>query len=173
MSDDVLNLLDDLNVKSCIIVGHSIGAKTAMCISTKLKDRIKGLVIIDAAPLDYIKIQSIYKANMNAINRAYNYDKTLKEFKKEFSRSTRKTTYDLFIENIIHEGEEKIRWRCDIESIHLNFRNLIGFERFEQNFYNDVLILIGEKSHQFRANHYSHIFPLIEDKNLKIIQGAG
>ena len=172
LSDDVSNLLDDLHIKTCIIVGHSIGAKTAMCLSTKFDERIKGLVIMDAAPLDYINLPSIYQSNYDAIKRAYNFKKSFENFNEEFENSVRKITYNLFLENIIQNSND-IKWKCNLNSIFLNFRHLIGFEKFEEKYTNDVLILIGERSHRFRASHYRDIFPLIETKDIKIIKKAG
>ncbi|WJV55197.1 esterase [Prodigiosinella aquatilis] len=53
MAEDVLALLDDLQLKQVIMIGHSMGGKIAMALSALMPDRIDRIVAIDIAPVDY------------------------------------------------------------------------------------------------------------------------
>ncbi|AUH01570.1 alpha/beta hydrolase [Prodigiosinella confusarubida] len=53
MAEDVLALLDDLQLKQVIMIGHSMGGKIAMALSALMPDRIDRIVVIDIAPVDY------------------------------------------------------------------------------------------------------------------------
>ena len=43
MADDVIRYLDKMNIEKFTLMGHSMGAKTAMQIATKIENRIDGL----------------------------------------------------------------------------------------------------------------------------------
>lgn len=53
MANDVQELLDDLDFGQSIIIGHSMGGKTAMALSAQIPDRLTKIVAIDIAPVDY------------------------------------------------------------------------------------------------------------------------
>lgn len=53
MAGDVQELLDSLGVEQSILIGHSMGGKTAMALSAQIPDRINKIVAIDIAPVDY------------------------------------------------------------------------------------------------------------------------
>lgn len=74
MSDDVIRHLDKLKVDKFTLVGHSMGAKTAMHIATKIKDRVDGLIIVDAAPKDHRDNINIYGNTQNIVNAVCEYD---------------------------------------------------------------------------------------------------
>lgn len=53
MAQDILELLNYLSIKKCIIIGHSMGGKVAMMLCMLASERIKKLIIIDIAPVQY------------------------------------------------------------------------------------------------------------------------
>ncbi|MDO4430750.1 MAG: alpha/beta fold hydrolase [Lonepinella koalarum] len=53
MAIDVLNLLAHLKLNKVILIGHSMGGKTAMATATIQPDIIEKLVVIDIAPVNY------------------------------------------------------------------------------------------------------------------------
>jgi esterase len=175
LSQDVENLVDKLNIETFVLVGHSIGAKTAMCLSTKLNERIKGVFIVDSAPIDYYqKYKFIYKTNLAAIQEVSNFKVNYKEFTSSFKNVLNGQTYNLFKQNIIkNNNEELIKWKCNLNAINLNFRNLLNFERYEGQFKNKTKILLGERSHLFGINDYQLIFPFVDESDLKIMKAAG
>lgn len=53
MAQDVLDLLDQLLIQKCIVIGHSMGGKVAMMLCMLASQRVKKLIIIDIAPVQY------------------------------------------------------------------------------------------------------------------------
>ncbi len=87
MADDVIRHLDKLKVEKFSLVGHSMGAKTAMHIATKIKDRVDGLIIVDAAPKDHRDNINIYGNTQNIVNAVCEFDirdKTRKQAIEKF-----------------------------------------------------------------------------------------
>lgn len=53
MAADVIRLLDELQLEHVILIGHSMGGKTAMCVAAQLPQRVEKLVVLDIAPVAY------------------------------------------------------------------------------------------------------------------------
>ena len=50
MAFDTLKVLENLDIKRCAIVGHSMGGKTAMCLALSYPEVVDRLVVVDSAP---------------------------------------------------------------------------------------------------------------------------
>ncbi|MGV6988745.1 alpha/beta fold hydrolase [Testudinibacter sp. P80/BLE/0925] len=53
MADDVIRLLDHLQLQNVILIGHSMGGKTAMRVAAQIPQRVEKLVVLDIAPVAY------------------------------------------------------------------------------------------------------------------------
>ena len=51
MADDVWQLIDHLQLDKIILIGHSMGGKTAMKMTALQPQRVEKLVVIDIAPV--------------------------------------------------------------------------------------------------------------------------
>ena len=50
MTFDTLKLLRKLGIERCIILGHSMGGKTAMCFALTHPEFVDKLIVVDSAP---------------------------------------------------------------------------------------------------------------------------
>lgn len=53
LSDDVIRVLEHLAIRQAVLIGHSMGGKTAMNVAIKRPDLVQKLVVIDIAPVNY------------------------------------------------------------------------------------------------------------------------
>ena len=53
MAEDVLQLIDRLELKRPMVMGHSMGGKVAMALALRHPARIAGLIVFDIAPVSY------------------------------------------------------------------------------------------------------------------------
>lgn len=53
MAKDVLDLIEHLQIKNAIVVGHSMGGKTAMKLAAIAPDTVEKVAVIDIAPVAY------------------------------------------------------------------------------------------------------------------------
>lgn len=53
MAEDLLRLLQHLQLNKVILIGHSMGGKTAMQFALNYPDYVKSLVVLDIAPVTY------------------------------------------------------------------------------------------------------------------------
>jgi hypothetical protein len=68
---------------------------------------------------------------------------------------------------------QKLFWRINLSSIHSNFFNIIGFEKFGEDFLGRVLVCRGEKSLGFESGVFKNLFPnLNEETDVVLIKDA-
>ena len=53
MAEDVLRFADSKGINKFSILGHNLGAKTAMTLACLHPDRVRGLISIDTAPKSF------------------------------------------------------------------------------------------------------------------------
>lgn len=54
MADDVLRYADAKDIETFTVLGHNLGAKTAMTLACLHPDRVKALISIDTAPKSFL-----------------------------------------------------------------------------------------------------------------------
>lgn len=71
MAEDVLAVLEHLELKSVILIGHSMGGKTAMATAALAPERVEKLVVIDIAPVTYTQNRhETFFAGLFAVSQA-------------------------------------------------------------------------------------------------------
>ena len=84
MSEDILELINDNQLKNVILLGHSMGGKTAMQFAINHPDYLNKLIVADIAPKHYpIHHQGVLDA-LHAVD--FNVVKTRKEVEEVLSK---------------------------------------------------------------------------------------
>ena len=52
LSDDIIRFADQQKIDKFTVLGHSMGARTAMTVACRYPDRVDGMISIDAAPVN-------------------------------------------------------------------------------------------------------------------------
>ena len=90
MADDVWDFMNDEKISEAIVIGHSMGGKTAMAFANKYPEKTEKLIVVDIAPKAYKPGHIIYFDAMKSIN---------------FKASGRKEIEDQLAKNITNQGE--------------------------------------------------------------------
>lgn len=53
MADDTVSWMDTHNLERAVVIGHSMGGKTAMTLASEYPERVDRLVVVDIAPKQY------------------------------------------------------------------------------------------------------------------------
>lgn len=91
MADDLLNFINSQQIDMPIIIGHSMGGKTAMKFSSLYPERVSHLIIVDIAPKPYKEMammrndelshhqimEAMYKVDLTVVKRRDDIDELL------------------------------------------------------------------------------------------------
>ena len=74
LAGDILRYADQREISKLTLLGHNIGAKTAMTFSCRYPDRVAAVISLDTAPISF-------SGNSEIIQATKNHFKTIKELK--------------------------------------------------------------------------------------------
>lgn len=80
MSDDIIRFADKHNLEKFSLLGHSMGARTAMTLACRYPDRVDLAISVDAAPVNEQGNEifrsftyGVVSKNQNLINLSFNF----------------------------------------------------------------------------------------------------
>lgn len=133
MTADLAEFFDEHHIEKAILIGHSMGGKTAMSFAADYPERIEKLIVVDIAPKDYFLLndESQYYLHNNIL---------LAMIEINLSRiETRKQVEDFLLERIdssqivqfllknLHRNKEthQFEWRINVQVLYDNLDEII------------------------------------------------
>ncbi len=114
MSDDLLEYMDDHNLKSAHILGHSMGGKIAMLFAVLNEERVRKLIIADIAPKLYPPHHQDILEALHAL--PVHEFSSRSEAAKSFSISD-EGTRQFLLKNLYWKEKNMLDWRFNLEVI--------------------------------------------------------
>eukprot|EP00347_Sterkiella_histriomuscorum_P021002 403335639 len=166
MADDVLRYADQKQIEKFSLLGHNIGAKTAMTLACMYPDRVNSLISIDTAPKSFLNDKQIVKSTIESIQKikALNIEGKTRKTAMDVIQQTFKDPgiANFVASNLVYDesNERKfVKWCVDLDSILLNYENIIGFDDRLNPFEGPSLFLNGSLSVQHEEQTYKKLFP--------------
>jgi esterase len=175
MAEDVRELIARLGLKSCCIVGHSMGGKVAMQLALSFPDLVQKLVIVDIAPVSYPEdadghmnvLAGMDAVKLDEIKSRTEAEVTLKDYVPE--EATRK----FLLTNLVRNKEGFFEWRLHKDSIRKNYANLRAELVATKSFSKPVLFVKGSVSPYIKSENEAKIKELFPAASVKTIIDAG
>lgn len=125
MADDLLAVIHALHLSEVILIGHSMGGKTAMAFSAKYPSYVKKLIVIDIAPVVYTHNEhlTIFKA-LNAIQEAKLENR--QQAKQEMSKFVVNEAVRQFILKSFDAKRDTL-FRFNVKALQQNYQNIMGW----------------------------------------------
>lgn len=123
MSDDLLELMNDENLNKVILLGHSMGGKTAMHFAISHPERVEKLIVVDIGPKKYPVtnqhiIDALEKVNLDEL-------KSRKEVEEILSKYiTDMVTLQFLLKNLYWDDEKRLAWRFNLEALKTNAKQV-------------------------------------------------
>ncbi|VWU50993.1 alpha/beta hydrolase, putative [Hepatocystis sp. ex Piliocolobus tephrosceles] len=170
MEDDILNVLNELKIKKCCIVGFSLGGKVSMYLALKNNTIVSHLIIMDILPYNYLNenIQIKLPYNITYMTQVlYNIKrnkqpKTKNEFliylKTEIPNIP--SSFVQFLCASLKETENKLNWNINIDTIYNELSHLMDFplDANIYKYYNPCSFILAQKSDlAFSIPQYEYI----------------
>lgn len=173
MAEDVLALIETEKLESPVLLGHSMGGKTAMMAALIGPDAIGALVVADIAPVSYGHSHDPYVEAMRSIDlatvkRRGDADAALKDTVPEAGLR------GFLLHNLAFEDEGP-RWRLNLDAIDRNMEALTDFPALSETvaYAGPSMFVVGAKSDYVRPDHHATIRRYFPASSILVIADAG
>jgi esterase len=176
MVDDLLELMNDLELKSASLLGHSMGGKIAMLLALNHFEKVDSLIVADMSPRYYQPHHQYVFDSIHALGDMSIY-KSRKEVESKFAtlipnESTRQFLLKSLYWKKTEQGEQ-LAWRFNIDAIEKNIEDLSLTSITSNSFTKPTLFIKGEKSSYITSEDEPEIKKLFPNVIFKTIKGAG
>ncbi|WP_456405689.1 alpha/beta fold hydrolase [Thiolapillus sp.] len=173
MANDVLELLDDLGIPEAVLIGHSMGGKTAMVLALRHPERVERLGVVDIAPVAYsgrlaFLMDALLSLPLEQIDSRAHADLLLADSIPE------KAVCDHMLQNL-QRSEGGWRWRNNLQALRDGLDSISGFpeDAFVQPYTGKSCFIKGEHSDYIDQHGLARIQTLFPAFELMEIRGAG
>lgn len=173
MSNDLLELMEANNLTAAILLGHSMGGKTAMKFALYYPDKLSKLIVADMAPKYYPQhhgsiIAGLQSVNFNTLTTRKEVDAALLPHIPDFG------TRQFLLKNIYWSDSGKLQWRFNLEAITANIENMgESLENEKGVFTKPALFLRGDRSDYVKEEDISLIQQLFPAVSVQTIPNSG
>lgn len=171
MTEDVVELMDDLEIESTHLLGHSMGGKTAMNFALQHSVRVDGLVIADIAPVDY---PHLHRETLDAL---LTLDLSDFSSRDEIDSALQNSFPDGSMRNFLMKGvvrtESGFEWMFNLDAINKGYPCLMEAVLGWQPFEGPTLFVHGGKSDYVRQEHTVAIRTQFPYAEISTIENAG
>ena len=175
MAQDVVQLFDDLGVKSASVIGHSMGGKVAMELALRWPDYINKLIVVDIAPVSYPDrgdghldvIEGMKALELSTVESRREAESRLEGYIAD------QVTRKFILTNLVSGKSDGFRWRLNLQSIEHNYAALRDKPSGSGVFRKPVLFLRGALSSYIKKDYQLETLKLFPNARVKSIMGAG
>lgn len=118
MADDLAELIRNEGLSNSIVLGHSMGGKTAMCLALKYPHLLSKLIVADISPNKYTShhnevIKALKSVDFNVVKNRKEAEAVLSHYISDFG------TKQFLLKNIYWKdaAEERMDWRFNLSVI--------------------------------------------------------
>ncbi|XP_046556869.1 protein ABHD11-like [Haliotis rubra] len=167
MRDDVLRLMDDLHLEQTVLVGHSMGGKIAMTLALSQPERLKGLVVVDVAPVTSPggRLLLSYAERMRQI--------VPDEADVQLRPIVESSLVRQFLLTNLVEKHGTVQWRLNLDAVIDNYHHVMEFPEFSHPFEKPTKFIGGSLSHHISSETIPEIKTLFPMADITHIPGAG
>jgi len=172
MAEDVAEFLQQEGLKSCHVLGHSMGGKTAMQFALTYPERVQRLVIVDIAPRAYSPrhdaiLQGLLGLQPSRCQTRLQADAALAVAVPD------KAVRQFLLKNLQGSPGGGFSWKLGLEQISGSYHLLNDAIRSQPSFHGPVLFVRGESSDYLQATDLAEIKELFPQACLQTIPRAG
>ena len=177
MANDVAALMDQLELDSAAILGHSMGGKVALQFAQDYPARLRRLLVVDIAPVTYPDrysdlIEAMQNLSLQSFDRRAQVEERLTKAIPD--RSLRR----FLMHNLVKLADGAFAWQLNLSAIAVNLPNLLGFSSpttaaKSANYDGPALAIRGELSDYLDTRGFAELKVLLPQTELQSISGAG
>ncbi|XP_071882249.1 sn-1-specific diacylglycerol lipase ABHD11 isoform X3 [Anas platyrhynchos] len=163
MSLDVQQLLARLGIAKCIVLGHSMGGKTAMALALQRPDLVERLISVDISPVSTTLVSefSAYISAMKSVNIPAGLSRSAARqlADSQLSPAVQHPQLRQFLLTNLVEVEGRYVWRVNLEAISHHLEDIMSFPVFHKPYPGPTLFLGGSNSPYISVRTWSELPP--------------
>lgn len=172
MADDIYEFLMQHNIVDPIILGHSMGGKTAMQFAMNYPTKLTKLIVVDIAPKSYpvhhrTIIDGLFSLKFDIIKSRKEADLKLTEYIDEIG------VRQFLLKNLYWIEKERLSWRFNLpvinDQIEIIGKGLQNIQSFEKQ----TLFVRGEKSNYILETDFQDIKTIFKSCKIETIKDTG
>lgn len=172
MAADVGRFLADRGLDRAVLLGHSMGGKTAMTLALTEPKMVERLIVVDIAPVPYSHSHSNYvdamkRADLTGLTRRSQVDEQLRDAVPD-------PNLRAFLLQNLDTADGTLRWRVNLDAIGRGMSDLVGFPDLGDACYpGPVRFIGGGASDYITPTHDPAIRRYFPQAEIRIVPGTG
>ena len=134
LAADILELMDNLSIEQCMLLGHSMGGKTAIHLAHIAPQKILKLIVVDIAPLNYSPLadySSLAVEHLNIADVLLHTDLQPYTRREDIEQAWAKSIPDantrrFLLKNVQRLNRNQYSWKINIRAIVQNLPNILN-----------------------------------------------
>jgi esterase len=174
MAEDIHGLFKKENISDAILLGHSMGGKTAMKFASEHPKLLKKLIVADIAPRYYelrhdFVIDALESVDLNKVSSRKEVEDVLSQHISDFA------TKQFLLKNLYWKDldNKSLAWRFNLKIISKNIENVGTAIKPASPVKVPALFIRGAKSNYIQEEDSIEIKTLFPDYEIKTIENAG
>ncbi|MDD2981925.1 MAG: alpha/beta fold hydrolase [Crocinitomicaceae bacterium] len=171
MADDLYELIQELDLKNVILMGHSMGGKTVMRFAQKYTDLLDKLIVVDMGVKQYPMhhreiIDAILAIDLNVIHTRAGAEEELSKSISSFG------IRQFLLKNLFWKEKKQLAWRMNIAVLEREMPEILK-PLEEMEVFTPTLFIRGELSNYILDEDWNEIEDFFPDSELVSIPNAG
>lgn len=171
MAADIIEFMNNQNIKHTNILGHSMGGKAAMQVALNYPERVNKLIVADIAPVTYPRHHNLVLEGLLALKNSnlqsrQQADEKLAEFVLE------KQVRAFLLKNLLKKEDGSYGLRLNLRAI-VDHHETLAQAPTGIPFHGPTLFIKGLDSAYIQTKHRDAVLTLFPTAKMQVINGAG
>ncbi len=172
MASDIIELADNLHIHQFILMGHSMGGKTALWVANQYPERVQKLIAVDIAPKRYKPGHVAYFKAFEEINwSTFTSRREIDEALMAFDSNIRVRLF--LAKNIDRNEAGTFTVKANISALKNAYDEIIGELHFTSVYQGKTLFVLGVNSHYLNEDDKPYILEHFPKAQFVVIPNAG
>ena len=173
MAEDVVRFFDGNELENVILLGHSMGGKTAMQLALRFPDRIAALIVVDIAPVCYDHQQKQLKLieAMQGLHLAAEMSRS--DIEKKLALKIPEKRLLSFLMTNLNGQNGQFQWRIGLQQIAAGMPDLLNYPDLKSVFKGPVQFIGGENSAYLKFEYHALIRKYFPESRITLLKNCG
>ena len=173
MAEDVARFFAENELENVILLGHSMGGKTAMQLALQFPDRIAALIVVDIAPVCYDHLHKQLKLieAMKELHLAAEMSRS--EIEKKLAVKIPEKRLLSFLMTNLNRQNGQFQWRIGLEQIAAGMPELLNYPELKSVFKGPVQFIGGENSAYLKFEYHALIRKYFPESRITMLENCG